>query len=75
MWISVRGDRMKINQKLVIASLSLIVSAIPVSAKQANSHSSAKSQGIAQTAKPLDDNQRAESYYDFTMGHYYQQEY
>src|ERR1700690_4134742 len=66
MRISFRGDRMKISQKLIVSSLFLIAAAIPAAAQQSAPPSS---------AKPLDENQRAESFYDFTMGHYYQQEY
>jgi tetratricopeptide (TPR) repeat protein len=66
---------MKINRKLLITSVALVAAATPIAAQQTKPPSTVSSQTAAQSGKPLDVNQHAEAYFDFAMGHYYQQEY
>ena len=68
------GDSMKISKQPAVYVFALIVAAMSgaASAQQANRPSPAKSQPAAQSSEP---DSRADAYYYFTLGHYYQQEY
>src|SRR3981189_146748 len=57
---------MKASQRIYILLIALIVVAAPCAATP---------QSAASPGKPADVDQSAEAYYDFTMGHYYQQEF
>ena len=65
---------MKISKQPAVYVFALIVAAMSgaASAQQANRPSPAKSQPAAQSSEP---DSRADAYYYFTLGHYYQQEY
>jgi tetratricopeptide (TPR) repeat protein len=68
---------MKISQQF--AAFLLVPVAIvmprPAAAQQGDRQSPGKSQPAAQSAKPAEPDSRADAYYYFTLGHYYQQEY
>jgi tetratricopeptide (TPR) repeat protein len=68
---------MKASQQLAVFLLVLIAAAEPraAAARQGNRPSPANQQPATQSGKPADADQHAEAYYDFTLGHYYQQEY
>jgi tetratricopeptide (TPR) repeat protein len=67
---------MRISQELAAFLLVLFAGTVPsTAAAQQASQPSAKSQPTAQTAKPAEPDARADAYYYFTLGHYYQQEY
>jgi tetratricopeptide (TPR) repeat protein len=68
---------MRISQQLAGLLLVLIAAAEPcaAAARQANRPSPADQQAAMQSGKLADADQHAEAYYDFTLGHYYQQEY
>ena len=67
---------MRINQQLASFSLVLFAATMPnAAAAQQASQLSSKSQPAAQAAKPAEPDSRADAYYYFTLGHYYQQEY
>jgi len=67
---------MRINQQLAALSFVLLAATMPnAAAAQQASQPSAKSQPAAQAAKPAEPDSRADAYYYFTLGHYYQQEY
>ena len=71
---------MKSTQQFYVILLGLIASALPCAAAQQSApsspvNSSANQPPAAQTSKPADVEQSSEAYYDFAMGHYYQQEY
>jgi tetratricopeptide (TPR) repeat protein len=68
---------MKISQLSAISLLALTAAGGPraAAAPQADRQSPAKSQPASQSGKPTEVDQRADAYYYFTLGHYYQQEY
>ena len=68
---------MKISQLLAVSLLALTAAGGPraAAAPQADRQSPAKPQPAAQSGKPTEVDQRADAYYYFTLGHYYQQEY
>jgi tetratricopeptide (TPR) repeat protein len=67
---------MRISQELAAFLLVLFAGTVPsTAAAQQTSQPSAKSQPAAQAAKPAEPDARADAYYYFTLGHYYQQEY
>jgi tetratricopeptide (TPR) repeat protein len=68
---------MKTSQQLAVLLLALIAVAGPraAAARQSNRPSPANPKAATQSGKPADVDQRAEAYYDFTLGHYYQQQY
>jgi tetratricopeptide (TPR) repeat protein len=67
---------MKTSQQLAALLLG-VIAAVPgaAAARQTNKPSSANQQPAAPSGKSADVDQHADAYYDFTMGHYYQQEY
>jgi tetratricopeptide (TPR) repeat protein len=68
---------MRISQQIAAFLLVQIAIAMPrpAAAQQGNRQSPAKPQPAAQSAKPTESDSRADAYYYFTLGHYYQQEY
>jgi tetratricopeptide (TPR) repeat protein len=67
---------MRISRQLAAFLLVLFATTVPGSAAELQgSRSSAKPQPAAQSAKPAEPDTRADAYYFFTLGHYYQQEY
>jgi tetratricopeptide (TPR) repeat protein len=67
---------MRICQQLAAFLLVLIASTTPATAAaQQGGRPSAKPQPAEQAAKPGEPDPRADAYYYFTLGHYYQQEY
>jgi tetratricopeptide (TPR) repeat protein len=67
---------MRICQKLAAFLLVLIATTMPATAAaQQGGRPSAKPQPAEQAAKPGEPDPRADAYYYFTLGHYYQQEY
>jgi tetratricopeptide (TPR) repeat protein len=67
---------MRINQQLAASLLVLFAPTLPsAAAAQQGSRPPAKPQPVAQAANPAEPDARADAYYYFTLGHYYQQEY
>src|SRR5882762_10363848 len=68
---------MKIKQLLAICLFALIAAMQPraAAAPQGDRQPSAKPQPASQSGKPTEVDQRADAYYYFTLGHYYQQQY
>jgi tetratricopeptide (TPR) repeat protein len=67
---------MKTSPQLCAVLLVLSVAALPCAAAPQSARSSpSNQQPPPQAAKPADVNQSSEAYFDFAMGHYYQQEY
>jgi tetratricopeptide (TPR) repeat protein len=67
---------MRISQRLAAFLLLPIASAVPGTvAAQQGSRPSAKPRPAEQASKPAEADPRADAYYYFTLGHYYQQEY
>jgi tetratricopeptide (TPR) repeat protein len=71
---------MKTSQKLYALLLMLVAAGAPCAAAPQSSRPSPANQPTAaqsgaQAGKPADADQSSESYYDFAMGHYYEQEY
>jgi tetratricopeptide (TPR) repeat protein len=67
---------MRINQQLAASLLVLFAATLPsAAAAQQGSRPPAKPQPVAQAAYPAEPDARADAYYYFTLGHYYQQEY
>jgi tetratricopeptide (TPR) repeat protein len=67
---------MRICQQLAAFLLVLIATTTPAAAAaQQGGRPSAKPQPAEQAAKPGEPDPRADAYYYFTLGHYYQQEY
>ncbi|MBZ5699019.1 MAG: tetratricopeptide repeat protein [Acidobacteriia bacterium] len=72
------GDLMKISEQLAILLLFATAGPHVASAGQSNQPPSVSQQTATPSAKPAlqdDADKRAEAYYDFTLGHYYQQRY
>src|SRR6202162_3309174 len=71
---------MKASQPLYFVLLALIstalpCAAVPQSSRPASANQPTAAQSGAQSGKPADVDQPSEAYFDFAMGHYYQQEY
>jgi tetratricopeptide (TPR) repeat protein len=67
---------MKTSRQLIVIILLFAAAQFhPAAARQSNRPSPANQQAAAQPSKAGDTDRHAEAYYDFTLGHYYQQEY
>jgi tetratricopeptide (TPR) repeat protein len=67
---------MKTSQQLYVLLLVFLAAGVPCTAASASTPPApTNQQSAAQAAKPLDVDQSSEAYFDFVMGHYYQQEY
>jgi tetratricopeptide (TPR) repeat protein len=67
---------MKTSRQLIVIILLFAAAQFhAAAARQSNRPSPSNQQAAAQSGKAGDTDQHAEAYYDFTLGHYYQQEY